>query len=1056
MRINFPYIIRQFAFGALVLTCSCAKESIIAGGSKGSGLIAFEVATGSVETRTSYARYWTSGSAASENEQEYIDWVAGDVIRIYSKEADGSFDGIAPVTADNNNKYCADYKVSASTDAATTHQAPRVAIEPYTLDPYGTGSSEYGGLQWGTANKEHHLYAVYPSPSHINSKDRGGNAVKDPSDNDMSSMDLSAGWHTAATAAATADRIGVSAASIEGAFYVAGSLPAVQQGYWSKFDAGATSEREFRPNMNYATMVAYNKSIPKTDGSKIVLGFEPVFTALEFRLLSIAGDPIDSDLISAELSSATTDLCGSFVTTFVDPAKVTGGRNNRVSDKENGPDNNRAAIYRTVCEGAASGGKKVTLHFGTGKRLMADNPLTFTFLVLPQAFDKTARTPWTYTETEVTTRLTLKLTFANGLHRSLELRYDFDKDGEVSENEWVSIQMYKKAYFKNMQVPNDRSWVFDVDWWPQVTPSTTSMEWNEGGGTDPNCVTVASYRTVNGTSTAVGYKIQSREWDEDSQSWSAWADKVPSWLEMTVPLSNFAGSTSKDKMGLTMKPQLNSATDPHAQELMKEGRKKGSVAAPFDLSTLDVATGSTVATSTANCYVVQGYGHYKFPLVYGNALRGGEANTTAYQSGVSDNTRFYHKYVDHLGNGIDSPYVATQLSGSLGTGISPVLIWESEPGLVVNLRLLGTTPQDYAIGFEVPRETICQGNALLGVLVNGVIAWSWHIWITDEDLAVSDKSQQAGSNGYRFMPKYIGWCEGVQKHYAGRKAQLRFVQSISGLISEEMTINQKENDYKTRGHGAFYQWGRKDPFAPYNGQEPANTDGKARLYYVNADYTVQRATYGVTTGTSIQKPYVFYVSDEEGQGQGNWCLDAYNNSWNSRLTPADFTIINGDQNYDKAALVPVRKTIYDPSPVGFNVPSTAAWNGFATSDVSVVGTMGQDGYGIRYSGGGSNVFFPATGFLLRGLSEAVNGFNVHTLNEINTWSSIPGGSSSSSGDEFALCLLFLQNYVPLRLESRNPRANGFPVLPVWHSPDEGFSVETAGQHLVFWESDAWE
>ena len=91
-------------------------------------------------------------------EQEYIDWVAGDVIRIYSKEADGSFDGIAPVTADNNNKYCADYKVSASTDAATTHQAPRVAIEPYTLDPYGTGSSEYGGLQWGTANKEHHLY----------------------------------------------------------------------------------------------------------------------------------------------------------------------------------------------------------------------------------------------------------------------------------------------------------------------------------------------------------------------------------------------------------------------------------------------------------------------------------------------------------------------------------------------------------------------------------------------------------------------------------------------------------------------------------------------------------------------------------------------------------------------------------------------------------------------------------------------------------------------------------------------------------------------------------
>ena len=50
--------------------------------------------------------------------------------------------------------------------------------------------------------------------------------------------------------------------------------------------------------------------------------------------------------------------------------------------------------------------------------------------------------------------------------------------------------------------------------------------------------------------------------------------------------------------------------------------------------------------NTANCYVVTHPGYYKFPLVYGNAIKNGATNAIAYGSST---------FVNHLGNQISDP-----------------------------------------------------------------------------------------------------------------------------------------------------------------------------------------------------------------------------------------------------------------------------------------------------------------------------------------------------------------------------------------------------------------
>ena len=58
----------------------------------------------------------------------------------------------------------------------------------------------------------------------------------------------------------------------------------------------------------------------------------------------------------------------------------------------------------------------------------------------------------------------------------------------------------------------------------------------------------------------------------------------------------------------------------------------------IDLSKVDFLTGEKTKQNTANCYVIRKPGKYKFPIVYGNAIKNGEDNKEAYEGFKYNNT----------------------------------------------------------------------------------------------------------------------------------------------------------------------------------------------------------------------------------------------------------------------------------------------------------------------------------------------------------------------------------------------------------------------------------
>lgn len=425
------------------------------------------------------------------------------------------------------------------------------------------------------------------------------------------------------------------------------------------------------------------------------------------------------------------------------------------------------------------------------------------------------------------------------------------------------------------------------------------------------------------------------EYSEDGGT--TWTTTPPSWMPMdgTIDLNGMTSSVPLKYLVAHQNPINNN--DPHHEELIKEERAKTDF---FDLSTINVATGATVSRTTANCYVVQGYGSYKFPLVYGNGVVGGAVNESAFRGrdGVDGSYRpdnpdpeTYHlgHFKDHLDQIITSPYITTQQADKT---LTATLLWTDEPGLVTDVALEGSGEDAY-ITFKVPKETITQGNALVAVLADGVIAWSWHIWVTEENLTTVVE----GSPGNWFAPVNLGWCESRTVIYPQRTCKVRATQSISGK-SVQGTLTQRDYEDRLGANNTYYQWGRKDPMMAGDGS-------KGKTYYTSSnDYTfAKRTTWAASIGDAVQHPYRLYQ-----YGTGNtFTGPIYANLWNSTHN-LSYTSDPNQEEY-------ITKTIYDPSPVGYKVPDRHAWSIFTTNNFTLTEKYGVKGR--EWNG----VFFPMMG-----------------------------------------------------------------------------------------------
>ena len=469
-----------------------------------------------------------------------------------------------------------------------------------------------------------------------------------------------------------------------------------------------------------------------------------------------------------------------------------------------------------------------------------------------------------------------------------------------------------------------------------------------------------SYKTDGTTTAPVSFTL---EYSIDNGT--TWSTTAPSWL--TPGVIDMDGSVTGMDIEMTARESPTAEVDEHHDELVKSERAK----ANFDLSLVNVATFDWINGTpgsirrTANCYVVQGAGSYKFPLVYGNGVDWTKNTTTginedAYRAkaGVDGEYRpadgdanYLGSFKDHLDQNITSPYIATQHSGK---AMSAVLLWQDVDGLVqVNSTISGSGANAY-ITFSVPSATITQGNALIAVLVDDnddnvpeTIAWSWHIWVTEEDLT----DVKEGSSGYMFAPKNIGFCEGKKEITEERICLVRATQSVSGK-TETCTLEQSPNEEQYPGSSLFFQWGRKDPQWASNGtgNNPGATTPFKVYYPTSPDYAPKNyAEDCVTIGKAIQHPFQPYtVYDAQINGRKDWCVTTYYNYWNS--------VINGRGQSDYAT--PVTKTVYDPSPVGYEMPPQDAFSSYTLSTCTFDFDYDLMMQGMYTSNG---LFFPCEG-----------------------------------------------------------------------------------------------
>ena len=540
----------------------------------------------------------------------------------------------------------------------------------------------------------------------------------------------------------------------------------------------------------------------------------------------------------------------------------------------------------------------------------------------------------------------------------------------VLSGEWVAGKTYTYT------VKMDESWSYYLD-------VSGTADFAYSGGT--NNYTVKSYKqSVGGTQQAVAWTASF-----STDGGSTWSSTAPSWL--TAFSSSDSGGTSASSYMATVAAQIATTTETSATSILRSMP----AVSDYDLSTHTVS-GASCSMTTANCYLVHAAGTYKLPLVYGNAIKNGVTNTTAYApSGSSNSSTFLTPFLNHESAGITNPW----LKNNNATPNGAKLIWQDVNGLITNVGISG----DYLTFTTASQSDIAEGNAVIAATKDGVVVWSWHIWVTNETLSTLTPIQ-GNSITYNVTPVNLGWVNIGNISWTGYEGRSCTVK-ISQPGGQEKTFVVTQNPSKTvtaskQGVNTYYQWGRKDPeisAASYN----SNTIHAA---YDISGSSVSRIYSGasVAIGTTIQNPLIHY---RNRSNYGPYSTSQYN-LWDANNTATGQIKTN------------TVKTIYDPCPAGFCIPTSDLW--YMMSGNSGVagggGTWDSTNYGRLWTSNTPNVFFPASGYRDSWDSspEYVGSYGYY-------WSASPYGSDDARN------LLFFSGSWQWKYDYR---ACGFPVRAV--------------------------
>ena len=513
-------------------------------------------------------------------------------------------------------------------------------------------------------------------------------------------------------------------------------------------------------------------------------------------------------------------------------------------------------------------------------------------------------------------------------------------------------------------------------------------------------VTINSYKeSYYGTQTPVPWTAE-YSYEDENIGPSGWKNSA-SDIVTDITLSGNGSSTSAGELNaiqIARQVERSKSWRSTHTATLRSNASVGTASSPHDLA---------AGKRTANCYVISAPGHYKFPLVYGNALNAdGSSNNDSYGT---------ETFVDHQGVQIDNPYIYLT-NGSANVPDNACIVWQDAPHLVTPSSVKLDATKHY-IEFEIERKNICAGNCVIAVRdASKTIMWSWHIWVTDHDInntiEVHNNPSVGGSVISDFMEVPLGWCDAETRIRDKRTFKLKVTQTETGGATSTISFAQNgvsaaDSTYEYGVNAPYYQWGRKDPMLPSNGM--GNID---KPYYDNQNPWLRIGGFQATN-TAIQNPFTFYtVSNNDWSSTHNY------DYWNKNFT--------SDPGITNAAIA---KTIYSPSPSGYVEPKTAAFTGFTLTGGN---TTNGDQYNVSgsfnkgwnfYTNGwrmGSTIFFEALGY--RDTYNNAAGVIVVVGIGGNYWLSGPSSTS------YARFLSFYSNFVdPQFLYSRS---YGFVVRPV--------------------------
>ena len=547
--------------------------------------------------------------------------------------------------------------------------------------------------------------------------------------------------------------------------------------------------------------------------------------------------------------------------------------------------------------------------------------------------------------------------------------------------------------------------------------SETSSSWNYTiTATNPSAAAydatttdnygVTSYREDPATHVkqAVAWKVVGYSVDGGT----TYTTNKPAWLT-SLSKTEGDGGTAADQGTATLTKDVTDLLAKRNKGL-KDATALGSASAPYDLSTKG---GSVANRSTANCYVISAPGHYRIPLVYGNAIKNGSNNPSSYQTS-NTGTYILSNFQDHAGHAIDNPWIEKTHGGANNGVDGAEVVWADAADLVHSPSITHVGGEGF-LDFEVKQSDIQSGNAVVAVKKGGTIVWSWHLWFAPKDALDKIKVTNHQNVDYYFTKETLGW---KPTQWSGttyeslRTVKVKVEQTVANNgTKQDAVINITQKPSRVwKGATTLYQFGRKDAFPGVEASKLA----------AGSHFTAN-AGNNMSIQNGIQNPGSFYTWGSGSNWQTNY---GYYNLWSADNT------VTGDNNVGNDN--PVVKTVYDPCPVGFKMPANNAFTGFTTtgqnsstqSYLNVDGTdywqTYQNNFGHNFwtsSSKTATINFPAPGGRRSsdGLLEYVGSFGYY-------WSALP-----SFTDNGCYLVLYLNGVYPLYVVNRSYGLAARPV-----------------------------